>query len=435
MQISVETFGKLGRRLTVAVPAEDVEKAYHQRLRRLSGQVRMPGFRPGKVPLKLIEAQYGGRVMEEAAGELIEVSLREAIGREGLRPAVGPRIRHKTLERGKELEFIAEFEIYPEIPNLSLKGRRIERPVAAITEEDIDRTLETIRRQRQQWRLRGEGEAAQAGDRLRIAFTGRLDGQVIEGGSAENFSVVLGSNTLLPDLEQGLIGARAGATRTIPVTFPGDYRHAPLAGKTVVFEVSVHEVAEPVLPEVNEAFARALGIADGSIEKLRTEIRANLEREARRRSRAVLRARALRALLEANPIEVPEALLAAELAREKRLWQAARGTAATAEKEEEAALRERARTRVALGLIVNELVRVRGIRPDAARVRERLAEMASEYESPQDFIRWHYEKPQRLAQVESLVMEEQAIETALAEANVEEVTVGFQELLKLEAAA
>lgn len=432
MQISVETFGKLGRRLTVAVPAEDVEKAYHQRLRRLSGQVRMPGFRPGKVPLKLIEAQYGGRVMEETAGDLIQASLQEAMGREGLRPAAGPRIQHKALERGKGLEFTAEFEIYPEIPILSLKDRRIERPVAAITEEDIDRTLETIRRQRVEWRPRGEGGAAQTGDRLRIDFVGRLDGQVFEGGSAENFSVVLGSNTLLPDLEQGLIGAKAGEKRTIPVTFPGDYRHAPLAGKTVVFEVVVHEVAEPVLPEVNEAFARALGIADGSVEQLRAEIRANLEREARRRSRAVLRARALRALLEANPIEVPESLLAAELSREKRLWQAARGSAATAE--EEAALRERARARVALGLIVNELVRVHGIRPDATRVRERLVEMAAEYESPQDFIRWHYEKPERLAEIESLVVEEQAVEAALTDAGVEEVTVGFQELLKLEAA-
>ncbi len=433
MQISVETFGKLGRRLTVAVPAEDVEKAYRQRLHQLCGRVRMPGFRPGKVPLKLIEAQYADRVMEEAAGDLIQASLREAIGRQGLRPAADPRIQRKVLERGKQLEFTAEFEIYPEIPNLSLKGRRIERPVAAIAEEDIDRTLETIRHQRMEWRPRGESEAALAGDRLRIDFTGRLDGQIFEGGSAENFSVVLGSNTLLPELEQGLIGAKAGETRTIPVTFPADYRHALLAGKTVVFEVVVREVAQPVLPQVNEAFARSLGITDGSVERLRAEIHANLEREARRRSRTVLRARALKALLEANPIEVPQSLLAAELARAKRLFQAMRGTAATAE--EEAVLRERARVRVALGLIVNELAHVHGIRPDDARVRERLAEMAAEYESPEDFIRWHYEKPERLAEIESLMMEEKAIEAALAEASVEEITISFQELLKLEAAA
>ncbi len=434
MQISVESFGKLGRRLTVAVPADEVEKVYHQRLRRLSGQVRMPGFRPGKVPLKLLEAQYGGRLMEEAAGELIEESLREAIGREGLRPVVGPRIQRKVLERGKNLEFTAEFEVYPEIPHLSLKDKTLQQPVAAITEEDIDRTLETIRRQRVQWQPRGEGESAQAGDKVRISFVGRLEGETFEGGSAENFSVVLGSNSLLSGLEQGLIGMRPGETRTIPVAFPADYRHERFAGQTVEFEVSLHEVAQAVLPAVDEDFARALGVADGSLEKLRAEVRANLEREARRRSRAILRARAWQALLDSNPIEVPEGLLAAEFAREKRMVESAR-RGAPLSPEEESHLRERARRRVALGLILNELIRVHGIRPDTARVRERLAEMAAEYESPEAFIRWHYEKPERLAEVESLVMEEQAVEAALAGARVEEVTVGFQELLDLGSAA
>jgi trigger factor len=434
MQVSVEAFGKLGRRLTVAVPADEVERVYHERLRRFSGQVRMPGFRPGKVPLKLVEAQYGGRLMEEAAGELIEKSLRQALGREGLRPVVGPRIQRKAVERGQTLEYTAEFEVYPEIPNLSLQDKSLQLPVATITDEDIDRTVETIRRQRVEWQPRAPGEAAQAGDRVRISLVGRLDGEPFEGGSAENLSVVLGSNNLLSELEQGLIGMRPGERRTIPVAFPADYRHERLAGKTVTFEVSLHEAAQPVLPAVDQDFARALGVADGSLEKLRAEVRANLEREARRRSRAILRARAWRALLEANPIEVPESLLAAEIAREKRMLAVARGGSAPLSSEEEAQLRERARRRVALGLIVNELIRVRGIRPDPARVRERLAEMAAEYESPEAFLRWHYEKPERLAEVESLVMEEQAVEAALADARVEEVSVSFQELLNLEAA-
>lgn len=428
MQVSVETFGTLGRRLTVAVPAEEVEKAYSARLQRLSRQVRVPGFRPGKVPLKIIEAQYGGRVMEEVAGDLIEESLKEAIGREGLRLAAGPRLQRKRLERGKQLEYTAEFEVLPEIPHLDLRGQRIERPVAAIAEEDVDRTIETIRRQRVAWKP--VQREARMGDRVRIDFTGQLDGKEFEGGSAKNFSLVLGSNTLAGDLEQGLTGAVAGDRRRLSATFPADYRHAPLAGKTVVFEVTVHEVAEPELPALNEEFARSLGIADGSLEKLRAEVRANLEREAQSRSRAVVRARVLKALLGANDFEVPEGLLAAELAREMRMAQAARGGAVPAE--EQAALRTRARSRVALGLILSEIVRTRGIRPDPARVRSRLEEMAAEYESPQAFMQWHYEDPRRMAEIESQVVEERAVEEALSTATVEDVTVSFQELMRLE---
>jgi trigger factor len=428
MQVSLESTGTLGRRLTVAVSAERVEEEFSTRLARLSRQVKLPGFRPGKVPLTMVERQYGGRLMEEVAGDLIETSLKEAIHREGLRPAAGPRIRRKELARGRELEYTAEFEIYPEIKKLDIQGVAIERPVATVTAEDVERTLETVRRQRVTWNP--VARAAQVNDRLLIDFTGRCEGKPFEGGSANNFPLVLGSGTLVGDLEQGLVGARAGEARALPVRFPADYRHAPLAGKTAEFEVKINEVAEPVLPEVNGDFAKRLGVTDGNVETLRAEVKNNLEREAAVRARAVVRGRVLKALVDANDFEVPQGLVEAEVAKLKRLVQATRAAPSL----DEAALRARGRTRVMLGLILSEIVRTRGLKPDAGRVRARLEEMASEYESPETFIQWHYQNPERLAEIESRVLEDKIVEELLATARVDERTVSFQELLNLDTA-
>jgi trigger factor len=427
MQVSVESFGALGRRVKVAVPADEVEKAFSERLARFSRQVKMPGFRPGKVPLKMVEAQYGQSLMQEVAGDLIQTSLQEAIGREGLRPAAGPQIRQESLARGRDLQYTAEFEVYPEITRLDLAGVAIERPVATVADEDVERTLETIRKQRTHWQM--VARPAQTGDRLLIDFTGRLDGQPFEGGGATNFPLVLGSGTLIDSLEAGLIGAAAGEVRSVPVKFPDDYRHPLLAGKTAEFEVKVNQVTEPVLPELNAELATQLGIEDGDLAKLRTEIRGNLEREAAQRTRAIARGRVMQALLDANRFEVPQGLIEAEVARLKAEAQARRGPAV-----DEASYLDRARPRVALGLVLSEIVRRRGLRPDPARVRARLEEMAAEYEKPQEFTQWYYANPERLGEVESLVVEEQVTDALLADAAVTDKPVSFQELLKTAAA-
>ena len=430
MQVSVKTVGALGRQLTVAVPAEQFEQAFVNRLQRLSRQTRLPGFRPGKAPLKIVEARYGGQVLEEAAGDIIQTTFREALAKEGLKPADGPKIRHKPLERGKGLEYTAEFEIYPEIRRLDLAGVRIERPVATVADADIDRTIETMRKQRVIWRP--VEHEARSGERLLVDFTGRLNGQEFPGGSATNFPIVLGSGVLVEGFETGMLGAKAGERRTIAVKFPADYRHAPLAGQAVDFEVHIKEAAEPVLPEVNAEFAKQLGIQDGSLEGLRAEGRANLEREAAGRSRALVRARALQAVLDANPVEIPEGLLQAELARMREISRAAGPAGAAPRTEDEARLRPFARRRVALGLVFAEILRARDIRPDPARVRARLEQMAAEYESPEEFIRWHYANPEKLSEVESLVLEEKIVEDLLATAEVVDRAVGFQELLGME---
>ncbi|HKQ31481.1 MAG TPA: trigger factor, partial [Burkholderiales bacterium] len=384
-------------------------------------------FRPGKVPLKMIEAQYGERLMEEVAGELIENSFREAIVQQGLRPAMGPRIERQTLARNHGLEYIAEFEVYPDIKKLDIAGSALERPVAEVSDDDVDRTLDTIRKQRTRWNP--VAREAALGDQVKMDFDGKLDGEPLQGGSAKDFLCVLGGGTLIEDLEKGLVGAKAGDTRDVNATFPTDYRHQPLAGKSVLFTVSVHDVAEPALPEVNEEFAKQLGVQDGNVQTLRAEIKANLEREATQRTRRVLRARVLKRLREGNDFEVPKSMVENEVTALKRYAQS------TGARPDDAALQTQARQRVTTGLILGEVIRARSIKADPALVRTKLEEMAGEYEQPAAFVQWHYEQPQRMAQIESLVTEERAVEELLAQARVEDKAVTFQELLQLEAQA
>lgn len=416
MQVSMVKFGALSRRLSVTLPADDLEKAYSARLKRMSRQARVPGFRPGKVPQKIVEQQYGAQLLEEAAGELIQTSFRAAVGQEGLRPAGGPQISPQALKRGEEFKYTAEFEVYPEIPPVTLAGVRIERPRAAIGDDDINRTLETIRRQRTRYDV--AARPAQTGDRVKIDFVGRLNGETFEGGSAQGFQLVIGSQTLLEDLEKGLLGAQAGDARSIAVRFPANYPHEKLAGQTVEFDTKIIEVAGPVMPELNDALARELGVASGSIEELRTQVRDNLAREASRRGEAAVRARVMKALLAKAGFEVPQALIDDDLRRSR--------AAAT-----DAAAREQARKRVTLGLMLGEAMRERGLAADAASVRAKLEGMAQEYDSPQEFVQWHYAEPGRLAQVEAMVMEEQIIDELLKTAEVVDQEMGFQDLLKL----
>lgn len=425
MQVSIETIGTLGRRLKVAVPADRVEKEFNARLQRLSKQVKLPGFRPGKVPLKMVEAQYGGRLMDEVAGEMIQTTLHEAIGSQGMRPAGDPKVQRKSFVRGEQLEYTVEFEIFPEVKRFDLTGVSIERPVVTVGEADVNRTLETIRQQRATWKP--VERAANLGDRLTIDFVGRLNGMEFDGGKANAFQVVLGSGTLLEDMEAGLVGAKINDMRQISVKFPFGYRQSLLAGQTAVFDVKVSAVTEAVLPELNETFARDLGIKDGSLDALRSDVKSNLEREASSRARAIVRTRVLKLLLDVNPVEVPRSLLDVEIQRLKNS-DGSNGLKAG----DEAVYESRARRRVALGLILGEFIRRRGIVPDMARVRARLEEMATDYESPQEFIQWHYEKPERLSEIESLVMEEKVAEDLLISAEITEKPMTFQELLKAE---
>ncbi len=435
MQVSVESKGNLGRRMTVAVPAEQFEQALVSRFQRLSKQVKVPGFRPGKIPMKVIEARYGGRVLDEVAGELIQNTFREAIGQEGLKPVAGPHIHPKSIERGKELAYTAEFEVYPEIPKVDLVGHAIERPGCSITDEDVERSVENLRKQRTEWHT--VEHEARLDDRMKIDFEGKVDGEPFEGGQATDFALVLGAANLIPGFEEGLVGAKAEETRTLDLEFPATYPNQALAGKPVKFEIKVCEVAEPVLLEVNEDFVRQFGIEDGSVDTLYKGVRANLDREMAQRLRTVLRARVFEALVDANKFEVPDTLLKAEIEYVHRLHSAMRnqqGQADAATAEESVVYEATARRRVAQNLVIAEVIRAQGIKAEPEKVRTRVVEMAQGYESPEEFARACYAAPERLAEVEAAIIEEQVVEYLLGTATVTETPLTFQELVQLNAA-
>lgn len=433
MHVTVETTGNLGRRMTVAVPAARMEQEIAARLKRLSQTARFPGFRPGKAPMKMVEAQYAGKVLEEVAGDLIRATFYEAVNEKGLKPAGGPDIQPKNMNRGKDFEYTATFEIYPEVKRLEIKGARIERPVVTVGEEDVNRTIDSLRRQRVGWNP--VERAAANEDRVLIDFQGMLDGVPFEGGEARDFPLVLGNNTLIDGFESGLIGARAGESRTLDVTFPADYRNTRLAGKKVQFAVTVKQVNEPVLPEVNDEFARALGVADGKIETLRREVRANLERELAERVRRELREQVFKAVIEANPLDVPKALEQSEiehLIQSSRANLEARGVPGNQLPGDPQLYAEQARKRVTLGLILAEMVQAKSLSVDAQLVRARIEELAAGYDNPQEFVDWHYANRERLAEIESKVIEDRAVELLLATAEAVDKPMSFQELMRPE---
>lgn len=429
MQVSVESVGSIGRRLTISLPAEQLEQAIVSRLQRLTKQVKMPGFRPGKVPMKIIEAEYGGQVIQEATGELIESSYQKALGQEGLRPAGSPKIEPKTMERGQALEYVAEFDVYPEAKKLDLKGQTIERLRCQITEADVDRTIETLRRQQITWNK--VDRPAKLDDQIVIDFVGSIDGTEFAGGAAKDTPLVLGSGAMISGFEDQLIGISSGEERTIEVTFPEDYQAPELAAKKAQFVVTTKSVEEPELPEVNDEFVAKLGVENGSVEKLRSDVRDNLEREKQVRQRNVLRDHVLQALVEINDIDVPLGLIEQEInsmKQQEAQQQQSQGLAVTESAND--VYEASARRRVLLGLVVGEIVREQNITADKDLVRKRVEELAAGYESPDEVIRWHYESPERIQGIQSVVLEEKVVEALLQTATIKEQDIGFQELVK-----
>ena len=431
MQVSVETTGTLGRRMTIAIPAEEVEKEIKQRLQRLAKNARLPGFRPGRAPLRVIEAKYGGQVLGEVAGSLIESSLRQALSQEQLVPAGGPDVEPKTLERGKDLEYVASFDVYPEVKQADLKGTRIKRPECQVSDADVDKTIESMRKQRTSWEP--VQRAAQQGDQLIMDFSGTIDGEPFTGGQAEGYAYELGSGKLLEDFEQGLAGSGPEEEKDIKVRFPDDYHGADVAGKEAVFAVRVKSVNAPRLPEMDAEFARSFGVEDGNIEKLRQDVRNNIQREVDDRIKTITRQRVLDALITANEIEVPAKLLEQEIDRmieSNRQLLAQQGIPTAEAQPDRGRFTADAQRRVALGLILYEIVRQHDITADPDRVRERIEQLSVGYEDPKAFVQWYYSDKQRLAQMESLVMEEQVVEQVLNSAEVQEQSLSFEELMQ-----
>lgn len=431
MQVSVENTGTLGRKLTISVPAERFEKEFVSRLTKLSKQVKMSGFRPGKVPLKVVEKQYGQQITSEVTGDLIQATYIEALGQEGLRPAGGPKIEPKPVSRGEALEYTAEFEIYPEMPGLEIKGKKIERPVSEIGDEDIDRTVESLRKQRAEWQA--VERKSEDGDQVVIDFIGKLDGEPFPGGSSTDYALELGSGSFIAGFEEGLKGLAAGAETTLKLKFPEGYHSEQLAGKDVEFDVTIKEVREAKLPEVNEDFVKSLGVSSGTVEDFRNEVRANLERERDDRQRSLVRSQVLDALYDVNSkVEIPQALILEEVKRirgERGAYAQGQGEVDTGEPTEEE--KELAHRRVTLALAFAEVIRSNELKIEPDFLKKRVEAMADGYERPEEFVRMIYADNNRRSQIESMLLEELAIDKLLESADVQDKSTSFKDLVSM----
>jgi trigger factor len=428
MQVSVENTSALERRMTIGVPAERIETEVNKRLQQTARKAKIPGFRPGKVPMSVIRQRYEDGARQEALGDLIQATFYEAVVEQKLNPAGAPSVEPKTFEKGKDLEYIATFEVFPEFTVAGFESISVERLSADVADSDLDNMLEILRKQNVSFEV--VDRAAQNEDQLNIDFVGKIDGEAFAGGSATGTQLVLGSGRMIPGFEDGLVGAKAGEERVLNLTFPEDYQNLELAGKTAEFTVTVNTVSAPTLPELNETFFKQFGIKETNIEGFRTEVRKNMERELRQAIKSKVKNQVMDGLLAANPIEVPKALLENEVNRLR--VQAVQQFGGNIKPDQLPAelFEEQAKRRVELGLIVAEVVKQFDLKPDDTRVRELIQEMASAYQEPEQVVAWYYKNEQQMNEVRSVVLEEQVVDTVLQKASVTDKAVSYEEAVK-----
>lgn len=435
METNLETLSALERRLTVAVPSQDIDREVEQRLRKLSRTVRMHGFRPGKVPYKLVAQQYGPQVRSEVIGDEIQKAFDQVVQENKLRVAGNPRIEPGEGGDGSQLSFLATFEVYPDLKLGDVGTARIEKLALKVDNAEVDRTIEILRKQRVNW-LPVE-RAAHNEDRVSIDFTGRIEGTEFPGGKGSDTPVVLGEGRMLPEFESNLQGMSSGETKTFDVKFPDDYAGREVAGKTASFEVTVKKVEEPKLPEVDAEFAKSLGVADGDTAKMRDEIRTNVEREVTKRIDNDLKQKVMQALIDTTPVELPKALVDMEMGRLVQAAKAdleARGIKLEQLPINPEAFETQAKRRVSLGLIIGELVKTHKLNAKPDQISELVKDYAQSYEQPGEMVRWIYSEPQRLAEFESLAVEANIVKWVLENAKIEEKPITFDELMNRAAA-
>ena len=433
MAANLETLGSLERRLSMSVPMADVERQVDERLKKLSRTVKMSGFRPGKVPMKLVAAQYGPQVHSEVLGDAVQKAFNEAVKEANLKVAGYPRIEPKEAKEGEApaaMEFSATFEVYPEVKPGDVSAQSVERPQVEVSEAEVDKTLDILRKQR--GTFVPASRAAQKGDRLTVDFAGTIDGVAFQGGSAQGFQFVMGEGRMLPEFETAAEGMSAGGEKSFDLAFPADYHGKDVAGKTAVFKITVKAVEELKLPELDAEFAKGLGVADGDVAKMRDDIRANVQREVSKRIKARVKAQALQALHDATPIELPKSLVDMEtqnLVQQARQDLEARGLKMEQLPFDPSAFEASAKRRVALGLIIGELARIENLQPKPDQVRKLIEEQAESYESPAEVVKWFYMQPQRLQEMEGLALEENVVAWVLSKAKVTDKPVAFDELM------
>jgi trigger factor len=422
---NVEELGTLERRVSMSVPAEDIERKVDERLKQLARNVKMAGFRPGKVPLKLVAQTYGPQVRSEVLSDTVQKAFSDAVREANLRVAGYPRIEKKS-----DSEFSATFEIYPEVKVGDLAAAAVERPRVSVDDAAIDKTLDILRKQRT--RFVPAQRAAQDGDRVTADFAGTIDGQPFEGGKAEGFVFLLGEGRMLPEFDAAARGMSEGEEKTFELKFPDDYHGKDVAGKTASFHLHVKKIEQPQLPELDAEFAKTLGVADGDVGKMRGEVRANVEREVAKRIEARVKAQALQALLEAAPLELPKSLV--QMEAQSLVERASADLQSRGVKPGEVPLdpkhfEDTAKRRVALGLIISHLRESEKLAPKPAEVRALIEQEAQTYESPAEVVKWFYMQPQRLSEMEGVALEANVVKWVLSKAKVADKDLSFDELM------
>lgn len=428
MQVSVETTSGLERRLTIAVPAADVDAKVNQKLAEVAKTAKINGFRKGKVPLKVIRQQYGESARQEIASDLINSSYMEAVAQESVRPAGYPKIEVNTIEAGKDLEYVAIIEVYPEVTLGEFGDYEVKRLNAEINEADVDATIEKLREQKASFET--VERAADFGDQVTIDFVGTKEGEEFEGGKGNDFKLVLGSDSMIPGFEAGVVGMAAGDEKVVPLTFPEDYQVEELQGAAAEFTITVKVVEDKTLPEVNEEFIKAFGSEDAS--NFRTEIKLNMERELKRAVEGKLKADVMDKLFDAHKVELPKALVESETQTlREQMMQQFGGMQQNPDLDLKALLpdemfKEQAQRRVALGLIIGEVVKKSEIKADADRVRAYIDDTAASYDKPEEVVNYYYQNQQMLSGIESVVLEDMVIDQIVEQAKVTDETVGYE---------
>ena len=429
MQVSVENTGKLGRRLEVTIPSERVDREIADRLKRIGRTARLNGFRPGKAPMAVIRQQFGAQVQREVIGDLLQSSFAEAVSEKQLQPAGSPQIEPQALGDGQGLRYVATFDVFPEVDLAPVENLEIQRTVAQVAAEDVEAMIQRLRSERPVF-FAAERPAVDT-DRVSVDFEGSIDGVAFAGGKGENVPIILGQKRMLPEIEQGLLGTRAGESREVTLTFPADYRATDLAGKTALFKIQVKNVESASLPELNEEFFKSLGVESGGIDKLRSDVAENLNRELAQNLRARTRQSVLEALLAANPVELPASLVESQVQEMQVEAMRRAGIQDVSQAPAREPFEEPARRRVAMGLVLSEVIKRDKIVLDQGRVTERLHEMAGSYADPEALVKAYRQNAGAMRQVENLVLEDQVVDNVLSRAKVHEVQSSFKDLMNL----
>ncbi|RDE24240.1 trigger factor [Motiliproteus coralliicola] len=430
MQVSVEATSSLERQMTVTVPAERIEDDVNSRLKQTARTARIDGFRPGKVPMKVLKRRYGAGVRQEVLGEVIQQSFYEAVTQEKLKPAGGPNIEPKQSEEGQDFQYVATFEVYPEIALADYSAAEIVKETSEVADADVEEMVETLRKQHSTFS--DVERASEDGDQLNIDFEGFKDGEAFEGGKAEGHDLVIGSSTMIPGFEDGLVGKSAGEELELELTFPEQYHSEELAGQAVVFKVKVNKVSAPELPELDAEFFNKFGIEESDLDGFKGEIRNNMEREVKQALHAKLKNKVLNELVNLNDIDVPQALIDGEVdrLRQQAVQQFGGGANIDASALPAELFADQAKRRVSIGLLVGELIQANELKADADRVRSTIEEMAQTYQQPQEVIDYYYGNQEQLAQVEALVLEDQVVDLLASQAKVTEEAVSYQDAIK-----